>query len=55
MLGIMMMRYVVRVEPLASATVETLVTLVAPTLQRHLAGEPEGPAQRGDAGGRPGV
>lgn len=37
MLGIAMMRYVVRVEPLASADIEEVVRLVAPTLQRYLA------------------
>jgi AcrR family transcriptional regulator len=37
--GLAMARYVVRVEPLASADVETVVAAVAPTLQRYLVGE----------------
>lgn len=37
MVGIGLARYVVRVEPLASADVEDVVRLVAPTLQRYLA------------------
>ncbi|WP_279491746.1 TetR family transcriptional regulator, partial [Actinomadura sp. KC216] len=37
MIGLMILRYVVRVEPLASATDEELVELVAPTIQRYLA------------------
>ncbi|WP_279433607.1 TetR family transcriptional regulator [Actinomadura sp. KC345] len=36
MIGIMIMRYVLRIEPMASATEEELVELVAPTLQRYL-------------------
>ncbi|WP_405778245.1 TetR family transcriptional regulator [Streptomyces sp. NBC_00859] len=36
MLGVAMMRYVLRVEPLASADVDAIVTMVAPTLQRYL-------------------
>ncbi|MER5889178.1 TetR family transcriptional regulator [Streptomyces sp. NPDC001941] len=36
MVGIAMLRYVVRVEPLASADPEEIVKLVAPTLQRYL-------------------
>lgn len=38
MIGLVMARYVVRVEPLASATVDQVVTAVAPTLQRYLTG-----------------
>jgi AcrR family transcriptional regulator len=37
--GLIMTRYVVRVEPLASADVETIVAAVAPTFQRYLTGE----------------
>lgn len=37
--GLGVIRYVVRFEPLASADVETLVKLVAPTLQRYLTGD----------------
>ena len=36
LVGLAMVRYVVRVEPLASADVETVVAAVAPTLQRYL-------------------
>ncbi|MCC6224203.1 MAG: TetR family transcriptional regulator [Thermoleophilia bacterium] len=38
LVGLAMARYVVRVEPLASATPETVVAAVAPTLQRYLTG-----------------
>lgn len=37
MVGIAILRYVIKVEPLASADVEDIVTLIAPTLQRYLA------------------
>lgn len=36
MIGIAILRYVVRVEPLASAEPEAIVAMVAPTLQRYL-------------------
>jgi AcrR family transcriptional regulator len=36
MMGIAMMRYIIRIEPLASADMEDVVALVAPTLQRYL-------------------
>ncbi|KQX45676.1 MULTISPECIES: TetR family transcriptional regulator [unclassified Streptomyces] len=36
MIGIAIMRYVIQVEPLASADPEDIVTQVAPTLQRYL-------------------
>ena len=36
LVGIIMLRYVVRVDPIASADLETLVRLVAPALQRYL-------------------
>ncbi|MFD3442153.1 TetR family transcriptional regulator [Streptomyces sp. NPDC058685] len=36
MIGIAILRYVIRVEPLASADPETIVAMVAPTLQRYL-------------------
>jgi hypothetical protein len=39
MLGVAFLRYVIRVEPLASADLEDLVPFLAPTLQRYLAGE----------------
>ncbi|MFE6131272.1 TetR family transcriptional regulator [Streptomyces sp. NPDC056437] len=36
MIGIAILRYVIKVEPLASADPETIVEMVAPTLQRYL-------------------
>lgn len=39
LVGVGMLRYVVRVEPIASLGVDELVTWVAPTLQRYLVGE----------------
>ncbi|WP_026414188.1 TetR family transcriptional regulator [Actinomadura oligospora] len=38
LVGVMIVRHVIRVEPLASASPEELVDLVAPTLQRYLDG-----------------
>lgn len=37
MVGVVILRYVLRLEPLASATDEEVVELLAPTLQRYLA------------------
>lgn len=37
--GVMLVRYVVRLEPLASASPEDVVRLVAPNVQRYLTGE----------------
>jgi hypothetical protein len=45
--GLLVTRYVLRLEPLASATAEDLVAAVGPTLQRYLTGSvilPEGAA-----------
>lgn len=36
MIGIAILRYVVQIEPLASADPEEIIALVAPTLQRYL-------------------
>ncbi|MCW2917798.1 MAG: transcriptional regulator, TetR family [Actinomycetia bacterium] len=36
MIGVMIMRYIVGVEPIASATEDELVELLAPTVQRYL-------------------
>ncbi|BCW35517.1 TetR family transcriptional regulator [Arthrobacter sp. StoSoilA2] len=36
--GLMLLRYVIRLEPLASADQEEVVSLVAPTIQRYLTG-----------------
>ncbi|HXF72031.1 MAG TPA: hypothetical protein VNO79_05400, partial [Actinomycetota bacterium] len=50
--GLAMARYVLRVEPLASADHDTLVAWVAPTLQRYLTGElPAGGRRPGPGGG----
>ena len=38
MVGLIMARYVVKVEPLASVDVEVIIPFVAPTLQRYLVG-----------------
>lgn len=35
--GVVMARYVIRMEPMASADIEDLVALLAPTIQRYLA------------------
>jgi AcrR family transcriptional regulator len=40
LVGMAMLRYVIRVEPLASAREEDVVALVAPTLQRYLTASP---------------
>ncbi|MPY78897.1 MAG: TetR family transcriptional regulator [Actinophytocola sp.] len=39
MIGLGMVRYVAQFEPLASAEVDTVVTAIAPTLQRYLTGQ----------------
>jgi len=39
LIGMAMVRYVVRIEPLASAPVDQVVAAVAPTAQRYLTGE----------------
>ncbi|WP_302931868.1 TetR family transcriptional regulator [Actinomadura sp. NAK00032] len=38
MIGLMILRYVLCIEPMASATEDELITLVAPTVQRYLTG-----------------
>jgi AcrR family transcriptional regulator len=43
LIGVVMARYVLRLEPLASATQESLVASLGPTLQRYLTGEVELP------------
>ncbi|MCF6744147.1 TetR/AcrR family transcriptional regulator [Blastococcus sp. KM273128] len=43
LIGVVMARYVLRVEPLATATPEELVAAVGPTVQRYLTGEVELP------------
>ena len=39
LIGLALMRHVVRLEPVASAAPETLVAMVGPTVQRYLTGE----------------
>ncbi|WP_066366248.1 TetR/AcrR family transcriptional regulator [Herbidospora mongoliensis] len=36
LIGVMMMRYIFRIEPIASAPVDDVVALLAPTLQRYV-------------------
>jgi hypothetical protein len=36
LIGIAMLRYVIKMEPVASAEVEEIIAMVAPTLQRYL-------------------
>ncbi|BCW58207.1 TetR family transcriptional regulator [Arthrobacter sp. StoSoilB20] len=43
--GLMLVRYVIRLEPLASADPEDVVRLVAPTLQRYLTGPLDSPTR----------
>ena len=55
-IGLAMMRYIARIEPLASASVDQLVGAIGPTMQRYLTGD-LGPGQPVDGGapaaGRP--
>ncbi|MCC2274558.1 TetR family transcriptional regulator [Streptomyces sp. ET3-23] len=39
LVGAALLRYVIRIEPLASADVEQVVAMLAPAVQRHLTGE----------------
>ena len=39
MAGLIMVRYIIKIEPLASAPPETIVELIGPTVQRYIAGE----------------
>jgi len=36
LMGVAMLRYILRIEPMASVDVETLVSLIGPTMQRYL-------------------
>ena len=45
LIGLVMARYVLKVEPLASASAESLVAAIGPTVQRYLTGEIELPAR----------
>jgi AcrR family transcriptional regulator len=44
MIGVVMARYVLKLEPLASASPESLVAAIGPTVQRYLTGEVDLPA-----------
>ncbi|WP_169064110.1 TetR family transcriptional regulator [Geodermatophilus dictyosporus] len=46
LIGVVMTRYVLEVEPLASAPAEELVAALAPTVQRYLTGEVALPGRR---------
>lgn len=46
LMGLAMVRYILCVEPLASAPVETIVAAVAPTIQRYVTGPLEGAASQ---------
>ncbi len=48
LVGLVMTRYVLRVEPLASATPDALVAAVGPTVQRYLTGDVALPSPTGD-------
>jgi len=48
LIGLAMMRYVSRLEPLASASIGELVTAVGPTVQRYLTGDLQDGAAAGD-------
>jgi AcrR family transcriptional regulator len=45
-IGLVMARYVLRLEPLASASPESLVAAIGPTVQRYLTGDVELPVPR---------
>jgi AcrR family transcriptional regulator len=42
LVGVVMLRYVIKIPPLVTATDEEIVAMVAPTLQRYLSGGPAG-------------
>ncbi len=46
-IGLAMMRYIARIEPLASASVDELVAAIGPTMQRYLIGDLGGGASVG--------
>jgi hypothetical protein len=39
LIGMVMVRYVLRLEPMASASPESLVAAIGPTVQRYLTGD----------------
>jgi AcrR family transcriptional regulator len=50
--GLIMVRYILKFEPLASAPPDTVVALVAPTVQRYLTGPLDRPATEPEPGRR---
>jgi hypothetical protein len=50
--GLIMVRYILKFEPLASAPPETVVALIAPTVQRYLTGSLDPPATEPEPGRR---
>lgn len=50
LVGLAMVRYVIRVEPLASADHDTVVAALAPTIQRYLAADLRSPTVSGSDG-----
>lgn len=42
-IGLVLVRYVIKLEPLAGAAQEDVIKMVAPTIQRYLTGELDGP------------
>lgn len=53
LMGAMLVRYVIRLEPLASASQDEVVRLLAPTIQRYLTGDllAQAPRPQAEAGG----
>lgn len=49
MAGLAFMRYIIRLEPIASAPSEVLVAAIAPTVQRYITGPLPSPSSAGDA------
>ncbi|MEU1779140.1 MULTISPECIES: TetR family transcriptional regulator [Streptomyces] len=42
LVGVIMLRHVIKIEPLASREIDQVVAMVAPAVQRHLTGDPAG-------------
>jgi len=55
MVGIVLIRHILRVEPMASAQVDELVDLLAPTIQRYLGGLAVGGIRLVLASSNPGI
>jgi AcrR family transcriptional regulator len=50
--GVIMIRWIWEIEPLASVTDDQLIALIAPTLQRYLSGQLSGPGEGKNGGKR---